>query len=102
MSTLPNSIQLPHSMSTFTHSIQLPVASLTLRPDQWILIEEALMQQSQILYDISGRNYDRGDYETAVNVWDKCQELESLAHKVGSVIESLQANATATTDKENQ
>ena len=66
-------------------------ASLELRNDQWILIEEALYERSAILHDLSGANQDKGDHTRASFLWDKHKEVESLAKKVGDVIDSLQA-----------
>lgn len=93
MDTLQIQSSVSSERTNFTHSIELPIGSVSLRADQWILIEEALMEQSQILYDISGRNYDKRDYEQSAYLFDKSKELESLAQRVGSVIESLQANS---------
>lgn len=100
MDTLHKQSLVQSERTNFTQSIQLPVASLTLRPDQWILIEEALLEQSAILYHISDRNYRRGDHDQAIYLWDKQKELETLANKVADVIESLQAKANSTV-KEN-
>ena len=98
MDTLHNQSLVQSERTDFTHSIELPIASLALRPDQWILIEEALLEQSAILYHISDRNYRKGDHDRAIYLWDKQKELETLANKVADVIESLQAK----TVKENR
>jgi hypothetical protein len=66
-------------------------ASLELRNDQWILIEEALYERSALLHDISGINQDAGRTELASFCWDKHKEFEYLAKKVADVIDSLQA-----------
>jgi hypothetical protein len=69
-----------------------PEATLVLRADQWILVEEALMEQANIQYHISQENYAFQRWEQAQYTYDKASELEALAKSVGSVIELLQAN----------
>lgn len=79
--------------------VPTPETTLQMRVDQWILVEEALMEQASIQYAISQRTYALSRFENANYTYDKASELESLAKKVGSVIESLQANTNA--KKEN-
>jgi hypothetical protein len=69
-----------------------PETTLNLRADQWILVEEALMEQANIQYHISQDNYTFQRWEQAQYTYDKACELEALAKSVGSVIELLQAN----------
>lgn len=79
--------------------VPTPKTTLDLRADQWILVEEALMEQASIQYSLSQRTYALSRFENATYLYDKASELEDLAKKVGSVIESLQANNNA--PKEN-
>ena len=69
-----------------------PFGILSLRADHLILLEEALFEQANIHYHISQMNYSAQRHEQANQTYDKASELEALAKKVGSVIESLQAN----------
>lgn len=69
-----------------------PEATLVLRADQWILVEEALMEQANIQYHISQENYAFQRWEQAQYTYDKASELETLAKAVGIAIELLQAN----------
>jgi hypothetical protein len=69
-----------------------PESTLNLRADQWILVEEALMEQANIQYHVSQENYTFRRWEKAQYTYDKACELETLAKAVGIVIELLQAN----------
>lgn len=69
-----------------------PETTLNLRADQWIMVEEALLEQANIQYHISQDNYTFQRWEQAQYTYDKASELETLAKLVGSVIELLQAN----------
>jgi hypothetical protein len=69
-----------------------PETSVTFRADQWILIEEALMQQASVQFAVSQRTYALNRFDQAGYTFDKATELEALAQKVGLAIESLQAN----------
>lgn len=70
----------------------VPFGILSLRSDHLIMVEEALLEQASIQYHISQANYSAQRFEQAGYTYDKACELETLAKKVGSVIESLQAN----------
>jgi hypothetical protein len=69
-----------------------PESTLNLRADQWIMVEEALLEQANIQYHISQENYTFRRWEQAQYTYDKASELETLAKAVGIVIELLQAN----------
>lgn len=69
-----------------------PESTLNLRADQWIMVEEALLEQANIQYHISQENYTFRRWEQAQYTYDKACELETLAKAVGVVIELLQAN----------
>lgn len=71
----------------------VPFGILSLRSDHLIMVEEALFEQANIQYHISQTNYSAQRFEQATYTYDKASELEALAKKVGSVIESLQANS---------
>lgn len=77
----------------------MPQQALFLRADQWILVEEALMEQAAIQYHISQKHYAINNFDKANHLYDKATELEALAKKVGSVIELLQANSNTQGDQ---
>ena len=93
LQTLPKLRSEQSPVSTFD---SLPYGVLSLRSDHLILIEEALFEQANIQYHISQSNYSAQRHAQANQTYDKASELEALAKKVGSVIESLQAKTKET------
>lgn len=91
-STLQTQSNLRSEQSPVYTFDSLPYGVLSLRSDHLILLEEALFEQANIHYHISQMNYSAQRFEQATQTYDKASELETLAKKVGSVIESLQAN----------
>jgi TPR repeat protein len=58
---------------------------------QYILLEEALYEKKDIYDLLSSRFYQAGDFEKAINHYDKASEYESLAQMVTSLINSTQS-----------
>lgn len=101
-STLQTQSNLRSEQSPVYTFDSLPYGVLSLRSDHLILLEEALFEQANIHYHISQMNYSAQRHEQANQTYDKASELETLAKKVGSVIESLQANTITTSTKETK